>query len=393
MAFEFKLPDVGEGTTEGEIVRWLVKVGDHVQLDQPLVEVETDKAVVELPAPVAGRVVRCIGQEGEVVPVGATLVVIDDGRTDSPGAPLAAPGGSSAPAPRLPSAGAAAPGVRAAPATRRLAKEAGIDLATVQGTGPQGRIVPADVREAGRSAPAVGSSPGGRRPFVMSSMRQRIAEHLTESVRTIPQVTVVDRFDATQLVQARAELNREATSERSPVKVTYLAIVAKAVCIMAQNFAELNARWEHDTLYLYDDVHLGIAVDTEMGLVVPVISHAGSRTIYDLAKEIAFVAEQARAKKLGPDRIAGSTITVTGGGPLGGLFATPIINAPEVAIVGMYPIVYEPRKMAQGFEERATMYLSLTFDHRVIDGVKASKSLALLKALLQEPYQLLGYMH
>jgi pyruvate/2-oxoglutarate dehydrogenase complex dihydrolipoamide acyltransferase (E2) component len=336
-----------------------------------------------------------------VIAVGTTLVVIGtDGAEDLKSLeptvsapeqekPTAPPG-----RPKIPGQGETAlvkesanSPVRAAPFTRRLARETHVQLESVAGTGPHGRILPQDVRNAVQG----GADSDGRHLWTFSGLRKKIADHLSESVRTIPQVTVVDRFDATRLVEARLALNGEGGREY-PVKVSYLAIVAKALCATVQAFPELNARWEQGSLYLYDHVHLGVAVDTEMGLVVPVLQSAERLAIPDIAWEIASLAEQARGKKLGADHLSGSTITVTGGGPLGGLFATPIINAPEVAIVGMYPIVYEVRKVNAEMEERAMMYLSLTFDHRVVDGVKASRSMAMLKQLLQDPYQLLGYL-
>ncbi|POB11489.1 dihydrolipoamide acetyltransferase family protein [Sulfobacillus sp. hq2] len=391
MAYAFKLPDVGEGTTEGEIIRWLVHVGDIVALDQPLVEVETDKAVVELPAPVAGRVMQCVGAPGERVLVGTPLVWIDDGQDGNEVPPEAS---QQTPQGRPLLMDNREGGVRAAPFTRRLAKEAGVDLTTLKGTGPRGRIVPADI-PAPKTIEEPTSLPHAderRRPLVMSSMRQRIAAHLLDSVRNIPQVTVVDRIDATELMAMRTQLNRSLEGQGES-KISYLAMCAKAVCIMVQEFPELNARWEQETLYLYPSVHLGVAVDTEMGLIVPVVKEAQTLRLTELAEHIHRLADDARHKRLSADKMQGSTITVTGGGQLGGLFATPIINAPEVGIVGMYPIVYEPRKTDHGYEDRPIMYLSLTFDHRVMDGVRASKSLAFLKTLMQEPYQLLRYMH
>ncbi len=401
MSLEFKLPDVGEGTTEGQIVRWLVSEGEWVDLDQPLVEVETDKAVVELPAPAAGRILKRMGREGEVMAVGSTLVVIEDGSEsahNSPQLPLDTSGAAGTEHPDPRSAGnsqhqpAPAPNpdgeVRAAPFTRRLARESGVDLSAIAGSGPRGRIRAEDVR---RAAAREDPEPSERHLWTFSALRQKISNHLTESVRTIPHVTVVERFDATALMAAREALNEE-RDRNSSVKVSYLAMMAKAICVTAQAYPELNARWEGGQLYLYDRVHLGVAVDTDWGLVVPVVRRADARTIPGIAQEIALLAEQAREKKLGADKMSGSTITVTGGGPLGGLFATPIINAPEVAIVGMYPIVYEVRKMSTGMEERAMIYFTLTFDHRVIDGVKASRSVALLKHLLENPVQLLGHL-
>lgn len=392
MPFEFKLPDVGEGTTEGEIVRWLVREGDPVQLDQPLVEVQTDKAVVELPAPKAGVILARYGKEGDVIPVGATLVVIgeaelaaESGAANPPKPALPAESGGGAP--ELP----AAPGVQAAPYTRRLAKEAGIALEEVVGTGPHGRIVPEDVRrhQAERAAQAPAKAPPEREegePVVLSPLRRRIAERLSTSIREIPQVTVVEEVDQTELVALRQRLRPLA--EAAGIRLTYLALVAKMLAITLPQFPMLNARWEKEGLYRYRRIHLGVAVDTAEGLVVPVIRDVQDKSVWDLAREISEKAEKAKRRALSGEELTGSTITITAGGALGGLFATPLINVPEVAIFGMYQIRKKPWLHEGQIVVRDIGYISLTFDHRVADGMMAARFLTEMAQLMAHPERL-----
>lgn len=388
MPFEFKLPDVGEGTTEGEIVRWLVREGDPVQLDQPLVEVQTDKAVVELPAPRAGVILARYGKEGDVIPVGATLVVIGE-------AELAAidAGAPTAPAPAPPAeSGGGAPGVQAAPYTRRLAKEAGIALEEVVGTGPHGRIVPEDIRrhQAERAAQlATKATPPLREdgePVVLSPLRRRIAERLSTSIREIPQVTVVEEVDQTELVALRERLRPLAAA--AGVRLTYLALVAKMLAIALPQFPMLNARWEKDGLYRYRRIHLGVAVDTAEGLVVPVVRDVQEKSVLELAREIGDKAEKAKRRALSGEELTGSTITITAGGALGGLFATPLINVPEVAIFGMYQIRKKPWLYDGQVVVRDIGYISLTFDHRVADGMMAARFLTEMAQLMTHPERL-----
>ncbi len=407
MAFEFKLPDVGEGTTEGEILRWLVNVGDVVALDQPMVEVETDKAVVELPAPKAGVILARFGDEGQTMAVGSTLVLIGQPDEKPPTAlaaevllPMDDDALSAKPSAHL--GGMLLPGIQAAPATRRLARQAGVDLSQIQGSGPRGRIVPDDVRRAidtpsvreQESLPVretISAASTDREEVVFKGIRKRIADHMALSWQKIPHVTVVEKMDATRLVAFRHDLKALATA-RGLANLTYLPILAKMVSVVLKDYPMFNARWDNDRLYQYRSVHVGIAVDTEEGLVVPVLRHVEDRGMFDLATELPLLASRAKERKLAPDELAGSTITITGGGALGGLFATPIINYPEVAIIGMYPMVTEGVKVDGEWQERPTLHISLTFDHRVADGVSASRFLGALKSLLGDPLGLLAYL-
>jgi pyruvate/2-oxoglutarate dehydrogenase complex dihydrolipoamide acyltransferase (E2) component len=398
MAFEFKLPDVGEGITEGEIIRWLVAAGDIVTQDQPLVEVQTDKAVVELPSPRAGRILECRGEPGQVIAVGTTLAVIGDTEETAavaeemppPGAPARPPAPVSvtretSPAPTPPRLR-----VQAAPATRRLARELGIDLAEVSGSGPHGRVVPADVRRAAHedrepapTTPLTTPGAGGRTEVKLIGLRRVISEHMAQSWREIPHVTVVEKARASELKAIRERL-KEAGEARG-VRVTYLPLVAKALTLAIRDYPVFNARWEEGRLFQYADVHLGLAMDTPEGLVVPVVRGAQDRSVLEIAGEAARLAAGARERRLSSSELTGSTVTITGGGPLEGLFATPIINYPEVAILGMYRLRDEAWVVDGRLEPAPSLYLSLTFDHRVADGAEASRFLRRLIGLLEDP--------
>jgi pyruvate/2-oxoglutarate dehydrogenase complex dihydrolipoamide acyltransferase (E2) component len=381
VAYQFRLPDVGEGITEGEILRWLVEPGQTVTLDQPLVAVQTDKAVVELPAPRAGRILALHGAPGDVVPVGHVLVEIgepDEIVTGEPGGD----GGRAAPYPVAKPAPRPAR-VQAAPATRRLARELGVDLATVRGTGPNGRVVPADVRRAAEATAPAPPPPPGRREVALQGLRRVIAAHLVESWQQVPQVTVVDKVRATELVAVREQL--KAAGATRGVRVTYWPLVAKALALALREQPEFNARWEDGRLYVYDAVHVGAATATADGLVVPVIRDVDQKAVVVIADELARLAARAQEGRLTPEELTGSTITITGGGPLTGLFATPLIHAPEVAIVGLYPIRDEAWVVDGHLVAAPSLYLSLTFDHRVVDGAAASRFLARLLGLLEHP--------
>lgn len=410
MAFVFTFPDVGEGITEGEIVRWLVAVGDRVALDQPLLEMQTDKAVVELPAPRAGVILRREGQEGDVVPVGATLVVIgeaDEAGTEtasSAGAETAPPAAAAVvPTETIPPGGAPAQSsevplrVQAAPATRRLARELGIDLHHVSGSGPRGRIVPKDVRlaaenrAASTAATVAPTVPDEKTPYRLQGLRRVIAEHMVQSVREIPHVTVVERVNARRLVAIREALKPAAQAQGA--RLTYLPLVAKALGLALPQFPVFNGRWEDGTFYQYRAVHVGIATDTKDGLLVPVVRHVQAKSLLEIAREMAELAEGARERRLAPGQLTGSTVTITGGGILGGLFATPIINYPEAAILGVYRMQEEVVVEDGQMRAAPLLYFSFTFDHRVADGAEASRFLSRLKDLLAAPEQWLLDLH
>jgi pyruvate/2-oxoglutarate dehydrogenase complex dihydrolipoamide acyltransferase (E2) component len=337
MAYEFKLPDLGEGLTEGEIARCLVAEGDHVAEDQPLVEIQTDKTTVEIPSPAEGEVSRILVAEGDVVPVGTVLVVI--------GGDGAEPQAGSDTAPRSQTS---APGrVRATPLVRRLAEELGVDLAAVTGTGPQGRITEQDVR--GGGAPRE-----GRREPIRGIKRQMF-EHLARAHREIPPVTWVEECDFTEVD----------TKQLVP-------LVLKAAAASLQEFPELNARIEGDELVYLDRYDIGIAVQTVQGLVVPVVRGCDTRSFEELAADVQRLAESAQAGTLKPDELRDGTFTVTSAGRSSGLFTTPLINHPQVAILGVYRIADRPVVRDGDVVVRKMGNVSVTFDHRVIDGKRAA---------------------
>jgi pyruvate/2-oxoglutarate dehydrogenase complex dihydrolipoamide acyltransferase (E2) component len=340
MAYELKLPDLGEGLTEGEIARWLVREGQEVAEDDPLVEVQTDKATVEIPSPAAGTISRILVGEGEIVAVGTVLVVIGDGE-----AAAARP---------QPVEQASAPGrVRATPLVRRLAKELGVELEALAATGPDGRVTEDDVR---RAAAGETSPPAEReRRVPLRGVRRRIAEHLATAHREIPAVTYVEECDFTGL-----DLKR------------LLPHVVQATAQALQDFPELNARLEREEIVYLERYDLGVAVQTDDGLVVPVVRACDAASLEQLETEVRRLAEAARAGTLKPDELRGSTFTITSAGKLAGLFATPLINHPEVAILGVHRIAPRPTVADGEVAVRLIGNLSVTFDHRVVDGARAA---------------------
>jgi len=356
MAYEFKLPDLGEGLTEGEIARWLVSEGQEVAEDDPLVEIQTDKTTVEVPSPAAGKIARILVAEGDIVPVGTVLVVIgEDGEAEQPRAE---------PASQQPAAGAPDPGqtpgpvregqVRATPLVRRVAQELGVDLASLAATGPQGRITEEDVR---RAAPAGAGAPAAKegRRVPLRGVRRQIAAHLGISHREIPAVTFVEECDFTG------------------VDLSLLVpLILKATAASLKEFPELNARLEGDEIVYVDRYDLGVAVQTDEGLVVPVVRSCDSRRLEELDADVTRLAEAARAGTLAPQDLRGSTFTVTSAGKLGGLFVTPLVNHPEVGILGLHRIAERPVVREGEVVVRRMGNVSVTFDHRVVDGARAA---------------------
>ncbi|MEK6274830.1 MAG: dihydrolipoamide acetyltransferase family protein [Actinomycetota bacterium] len=359
MAYEFKLPDLGEGLTEGEVARWLVSEGDEIAEDQPLVEIQTDKTTVEIPSPAAGKVASILVEEGKVVPVGTILVVIGDGASSPQ--PEA-----SSPMPRGQAPGPVSSGrVRATPLVRRLAQEFGVDLASIEGTGPQGRVTDSDVRAVATSE---GQSPGpgseGRRE-PLRGVRRLIAEHMSRAHREVPAVTWVEECDFGSF----------------DLKLL-LPTVLKACAETLKEFPELNARLEGDEILYLERYDLGVAVQTDEGLVVPVVRGCDTASIDELATEVARLAEGARAGTLKPEELRGSTFTVTSAGKVAGLFQTPIVNYPEVAILSIGRIAPRPVVREGGLAVAPVGYVALTFDHRVVDGARAAEfGLAVIRRL------------
>ena len=361
MAYEFKLPDLGEGLTEGEIARWLVQEGQEIAEDEPLVEIQTDKTTVEIPSPAAGKVARIMVAEGEVVPVGTVLVVIGED-----GAAPIEPAPSVTDTTRGQTPGPVPDGrVRATPLVRKMAQELGVELDGLTGTGPQGRVTEEDVRAAvtsGGQTPGHGSE-GRREP--LRGVRRLVAEHMARAHREVPPVTWVEEcdFGAVDLKQL-------------------VPAVLKAVAETLQEFPELNARLEGDQIVYLDRYDLGVAVQTEQGLVVPVVRGCDRASLDELRAEVERLAESARAGSLKPEELRGSTFTVTSAGKLGGLLTTPIVNHPEVAILSIGRVAERPVVRDGEIVARPTGYVSVTFDHRVVDGARAAEfGLAVIRRL------------
>jgi pyruvate dehydrogenase E2 component (dihydrolipoamide acetyltransferase) len=342
VAYEFKLPDLGEGLTEGEISRWLVEEGQDVAEDEPLVEIATDKTTVEIPSPARGTISRILVPEGDVVPVGTVLVVIG--------------GDGSAPEPQesaLKPAARAEEKIRATPLVRKVAAELGVDLAGLSGTGPQGRITEEDVRAGAGESPTA-TTEGER--VQLHGIRRQMFEHLTRAHREIPAVTWVEECDFTDVALTRL-----------------VPLVLQALTESLQEFPELNARVEEGELVLLDRYDIGIAVQTEQGLVVPVVHGADRLSLDELEAEVRRLAEAANTGTLKPEELRGGTFTVTSAGKAAGLFVTPLINHPEVAILGIHRIEERPVVRDGEVVVRRMGNVSVTFDHRVIDGKRAAE--------------------
>jgi pyruvate dehydrogenase E2 component (dihydrolipoamide acetyltransferase) len=366
VAYEFKLPDLGEGLTEGEIARWLVAEGQDVAEDDPLVEIQTDKTTVEIPSPAAGRVARILAAEGDIVPVGTVIVVIGEDGASAPAPVVEQPRAEPAAAQTAAvPARAAGERVRATPLVRRLAQELGVDLETVRATGPQGRVTEQDVRAAAEGAAPAAAA--GERRVPLRGVRRQIAEHLARAHREIPAVTYVEECDFSGIDLARL-----------------IPSVLRATAQSLKEFPELNARLEGDEIVLLERYDLGVAVQTDQGLVVPVVRDCGTASLDELAAEVQRLAESARAGTLKPEELRGSTFSVTSAGKLGGIVVTPLINHPEVGILGVHRI--GPRPVVRDGEVvvRPVGNISVTFDHRVVDGARAAEfALAVIARLEQ----------
>jgi pyruvate dehydrogenase E2 component (dihydrolipoamide acetyltransferase) len=418
--WEFKLPDIGEGVVEGEIVKWLVQPGDQIVEDQPLLEVMTDKATVVIPSPRRGKVVETVGKEGEIAKVHSTLVVLDveGGATAEPKAAAPRPPtaqeapsiparGAGEPAPLSTAPGpaqnravmAAAPAPRggngeqrdrvlATPVTRRMAKEMGVDLGALQGSGALGRVMKSDVLAymeqhkqpvpQGRApapqarAPAPQRTPpsGGEQRIPIRGLRKRIAESMVRSKFTAPHFTFVEECDTKALTSLRARLN-ERLAARGDAKVSYLPFIAKALVAAFRKYPDLNSNMDEarQELVVKNDVNLGIATATEQGLTVFVVKDVGNLSLREIGAEIDRMSKAAREQRLALHELQGGTFTITSLGKDGGLLATPIIHHPEVAILGVHRIQRVPVVTGEGrIEVGERMNLSCSFDHRVIDG-------------------------
>jgi len=404
--FEFKLPDLGEGVVEGEIVKWLVQPGDTVEEDQSVVELMTDKATVSVPAPRAGKVVSLHGKEGDIAKVHHPLLTMEV----TGGAPAAA----SAPAHPTPAASSAAPvaaraveavKVLATPVTRRMAREHGLDLAAISGTGPQGRVLKADVQAAldiGRAPEPAQAPPraklvplpsaGADQRIPIRGLRRKIAEKMVRSKFTAPHSLFVEEVDATELVALRKRLNAGLAAAGDILRVSFLPLICKALVPVFRKYPSLNANFDDAAQELVQrgSFNFGIAAATDEGLTVPVVKDVDRLTVRQLAEEISRLAAGARDRTLKLDELSGGTFTITSLGTNGGLFAMPIINYPEVAILGVHrirkrPVVADDDQIVV----REVMNISLSFDHRVIDGLVAAEAVGALVQLLEHPESLL----
>jgi pyruvate dehydrogenase E2 component (dihydrolipoamide acetyltransferase) len=397
-ANEFKLPDIGEGLVEVEIVRWLVPVGGQVKLDESLVEVETDKAVTEIPSPYAGTVLRHGAEEGDVLAVGKILVVIGEGgdalppaddaeATDSADAKPIVGSLSEEPQDLTPVTAAAAT-IRerppALPLVRKFAKELGVDLSTVTGSGPNGRITRDDVEAAARTEPAPASSaplqPAGDERRPMSRLRKAIAANMSRSWAEIPHVTAFDEVDATRLLAVRSSLQA-----RHDTKLPVDALVVAAVVPALREVPVFNSSLDGDDLVFHGRHDIGVAVDTPEGVIVAVLRDAGGRKVLELAAEIQRLRDRARARTLTPAETSGQTFTVTNIGAAGGGFGTPMVPPGTVAILSVGQAKEQPVVRDRRIDIAPVMPLSLSYDHRVADGAVGRRFLALLVENLTEP--------
>jgi 2-oxoisovalerate dehydrogenase E2 component (dihydrolipoyl transacylase) len=426
-----KVPDIGEGIAEVEVVEWYVQPGDTIGADQTIADVMTDKATVDVPSPVAGRVVTLGGAPGDKLRVGSELATIEVGagagvaasaamaKSEAstskataqpaaastvgsrapPAAPTSAPPrpvSTSAPtaAPPLPSPTTRPPPVSfakalASPSVRRHARELDVDLNKVRGTGPDGRVLHEDlVQYAGRGAPlpsvARYAERDGEQAVQVIGLRRQIAQRMSQALR-IPHFTYVEEIDVTELESMRAKLNDKWGAERG--RLTVLPLLMRAIVLALPAFPQINARFDDEKgiVTRYAAVHLGIATQTDRGLIVPVVRHAEARDVWANAREVARLADAARSGKATREELGGSTITITSLGALGGIVTTPVINAPEVAIVGVNRIVERPMIVSGATVPRRMMNLSSSFDHRVVDGKDAAEFVQALRGYLECP--------
>ena len=395
--FVFKLPDVGEGTAEAEVVAWHAGVGDLVDEDAPLVDVMTDKATVEITSPVRGKILSQAAEPGQMAVVGAPLVefetedeaaeeiadAVAEVRPLHPG-PAAAP---AEPEPEAPVQPPRTPGAQAAPAVRARAEKLGVELGSIRGSGPRGRITHEDLdaRLMGGGASAKPAQKQGGEDIKVIGLRRRIAEKMAESKRRIPHFGYVEEVDVTELEELRQHLN--ATHGAHRPRLTLLPFLMRALVKAAAAYPQVNARYddEAEVVHRSGAVHIGVATQTPNGLMVPVVRHAEARDLWDAAAEIARLSKAARDGSASREELSGSTITITSLGPLGGVSHFPVINHPEVAILGPNKIIERPVVRGGQVVVRKMMNLSSAFDHRVVDGYDAAEFIQRIKALLERP--------
>jgi pyruvate dehydrogenase E2 component (dihydrolipoamide acetyltransferase) len=413
MSFEFKFPDIGEGLTEGEIVRWLVKEGDEIREGQPLVEVETDKALAEIPSPRTGVILKILAKEKEIVKVGQVIVVIGE-KGEALKASLPKPKSmgvvgeleeapEEAPAVTARTEGMkpalVSPHAMATPAVRALAKELGVDINKMKGTGPEGRVLEKDIRQ----AVELKEKPAEEKPveaprkvrkydlygyvdrIPLRGVRRSIAKAMVKSKYTAPHVTTMDEADVTELWKIRDKQKKMA--EQKGIKLTILPFIMKGVIAGLKEHPYLNATLndEDEEIILKKYYNIGVATDTPEGLMVPVVKNANDKSILQLAEELTQLTEKARKRTIDLADLKGGTFTITNYGALGGMYGTPIINHPEVAILGTGKIKDTPVVRDDKIEVRKILFLALSFDHRVVDGAEAARFLNTVIARLEDP--------
>lgn len=410
--FVFNLPDIGEGIAEAEIVAWHVKPGDSIAEDQPIADVMTDKATVEMESPVAGVVTKIAGEAGDVIAIGSMLIEVEM-EGDAPAEEAKAVEAAPPPPPAAPEPVAEAPKaveasvepkaeaapppasvslnaakVTASPAVRARAKDLGVDLASVKASGGHVRHADLDAFLSysggqGYRAPGAGAARADE-PIKVIGMRRRIADNMAASKRHIPHFTYVEEIDVTAIEAMRADLN---ANRGDRPKLTMLPLMIVAICKAIPDFPMINARFDDEAgvVTRYGAVHLGMATQTDAGLMVPVIRDAQSKNIWQLAIEISRLAETARNGSAKSEELSGSTLTITSLGPLGGIATTPVINRPEVAIIGPNKIVERPMFVGDTIEARKLMNLSISCDHRVVDGWDAASYVQALKKIIETP--------
>ncbi|UOK40692.1 2-oxo acid dehydrogenase subunit E2 [Pseudomonas palleroniana] len=411
-----KMPDIGEGIAEVELSVWHVKVGDLVVEDQVLADVMTDKAMVDIPSPVHGRVISLGGEPGEVMAVGSILISIEvEGAGNAKDAPAAAEPVKAAPAPvveakpapvivetRAAAKPAAAPVAReagerplASPAVRKHALDAGIQLRLVQGTGPAGRILHEDLDaylQQGTAQASTAANPYAERhdeaQIPVIGMRRKIAQRMQDATRRAAHFSYVEEIDVTALEELRVHLNEKHGATRG--KLTLLPFIVRAMVVALRDFPQINARYDDEAQVItrLGAVHVGVATQSDVGLMVPVVRHAEARSLWSTAEEIARLATAARNGKASRDELSGSSITLTSLGALGGIVSTPVLNLPEVAIVGVNRMVERPMVIKGQIVVRKMMNLSSSFDHRVVDGMDAAQFIQAIRGLLEQPASL-----
>ncbi|WP_339520587.1 dihydrolipoamide acetyltransferase family protein [Pseudomonas proteolytica] len=413
-----KMPDIGEGIAEVELSVWHVKVGDMVVEDQVLADVMTDKAMVDIPSPVHGKVISLGGEPGEVMAVGSILISIEvegagntkesalsavvEQAAPAPKADIKAPVVESKPAAKPLVAAAQAPVARdaderplASPAVRKHALDAGIQLRLVQGSGPAGRILHDDLEaylQQGTTRAAAGANPYAERndeeQIPVIGMRRKIAQRMQDATRRAAHFSYVEEIDVTALDDLRVHLNEKHGASRG--KLTLLPFLVRAMVVALRDFPQINARYDDEAQLItrLGAVHVGVATQSDVGLMVPVVRHAEARSLWGTAEEITRLATAARTGKASRDELSGSTITLTSLGALGGIVSTPVLNLPEVAIVGVNRIVERPMVIKGQIVIRKMMNLSSSFDHRVVDGMDAAQFIQAIRGLLEQPASL-----